>query len=54
MSAFPLFENDGQEGFVVTPAMIAATAQRNKDRKKLEAHEAAYWLSKQEETNDGK
>lgn len=42
MSAFKLFENDEQEHFKVTPAMIAATARLNAERKKLEAHEAAY------------
>ncbi len=52
MYVFPLFENDVQEGFVVTPQMIAATAQRNKDRKELENCEAAYRLSQREGTDE--
>ena len=49
---FPLFENDEQEGFVVTPDMIAATAKLNRERKKLEDHEAAYRLAQREKTDE--
>lgn len=53
MGTFALFENDEQEGFEVTPEMIAATAYLNAERRKTEAHEKAYYEAQEEKQHAG-
>lgn len=52
MTPFGLFENDEQEGFKVSPEMIAATAKLKREREKLEEHEAVYRLAQREISNN--